>query len=117
VMGRAGYVNQIIGPYPEVPRQFELKQNRPNPFNPATRILYTVPESRSGLPSQVTLSIYSLSGRLIARLVQGPHDSGYYQTLWRGWDDSGTPVSSGTYLLLMQTNQRYRQIRKMTLLK
>ena len=70
-----------------------LAQSYPNPFRQSTTIDYTVEQA-----APVTLDIYDLLGRRVRRLVeaaqQGP---GPHRAVWDGRDDSGTPVSSGTY--------------------
>ena len=68
--------------------------NSPNPFNPATTISYRLAE-----PASVTLRIYDLSGRLVRELLAGdPQAAGTHEVAWRGRDDAGRAVPSGTYL-------------------
>ncbi len=69
-----------------------LYQNRPNPFNPATSIIYSIPEA-----GHVVLDIYDVSGRKVARLVDEYQEHGEHTVKWRGVDDFGKPVSSGVY--------------------
>ncbi len=47
-----------------LPRIFRLEQNYPNPFNPETSIRYSLP-----IDSEVKLSIYDLSGRLVEKQI------------------------------------------------
>jgi len=51
--------------------QFELSDNYPNPFNPSTKISYTIPRSE-----KVKLSVYNLLGSQIALLVNERKNSG-----------------------------------------
>jgi beta-lactamase superfamily II metal-dependent hydrolase len=71
---------------------FTLLGNVPNPFNPATEILFA---TRRGGP--VSLSIYDLGGR---RLLQksGSFAPGRQSFRWNGLDDGGRNVPSGIYL-------------------
>ena len=70
-----------------------LQQNHPNPFNPSTTIGYYLPEA-----SVVTLEVYDLSGRLVARLADGERqEKGTHSIGWRGLDAQGRSVSSGVY--------------------
>jgi len=70
-----------------------LAQSYPNPFRQSTTIDYTVEQA-----APVTLDVYDLLGRRIRRLVEAAqHPPGSHRAVWDGRDDSGTPVSSGTY--------------------
>jgi len=78
----------------------ELRQNRPNPFNPETVIEYTLPES-----AVVELGIYDVSGRLVRRLIFEAHmEAGAHAALWDGQDDAGQAVGSGVYLCRLETD-------------
>ena len=70
----------------------ELLQNHPNPFNPDTWIPYTLAK-----PTDVSLSIYDLYGRLILQKSLGFHFSGKHTTYWDGNNAIGEPVASGIY--------------------
>ena len=76
----------------EIPAEFALHQNYPNPFNPSTVIRYDIRER-----SDVTITIYDLTGRAITQLVQGPHAPGRYETEW-----NARGVSSGVYFYQIQ---------------
>ena len=73
---------------------YRLLPNFPNPFNPATRITYTVP--RNG---HVSLSIFSVTGARIQVLTDEEHAAGDHQVVW-------TPeaLPSGTYFCRMQAD-------------
>ena len=70
-----------------------LEQNFPNPFNPSTSIRYVIPTRAS-----VSVEVYDLSGRLVARLVDARQEKGPHSIAWNGTDYRGNPVSSGVYL-------------------
>ena len=93
------------------PIPFTLHQNHPNPFNPITTIRY-------GLPSDalVTLSIYDMLGREIARLVNTNQEAGSKSVQWNATDTMGRPVGAGVYLYKIQAGE-FVQTRKMFLLK
>ena len=55
-----------------VPAEFALAQNFPNPFNPSTTIAFQL-----GLPSQVELAIYSISGQRVRTLISGSLPAGH----------------------------------------
>ena len=89
-----------------------LGQNAPNPFNPITRIAYTV-----GAPAErVTLSVYDVSGRLVASLVNGPLEAGDYVSVWDGRDSEGRAAASGVYFSRLSVDG-WSATRKMVLLK
>ena len=87
----------------------------PNPFNSATVIRFDLER-----PTNVELSIYSLSGQKMA-LVSGPRGAGSYAVRWDGRDDDGQTVASGTYLYrLVEAGDPARdltQTRKLLLLR
>ncbi len=64
----------------------------PNPFRARTSIEYTLGER-----SRVTLGIYDVSGRLVARLDAGDRDAGSHRVEWDGRDGRGGTVASGVY--------------------
>lgn len=91
---------------------FSLGQNAPNPFNPSTEISFRVPDGGSN----VTLSIYDVSGRRIRTLVDGYEPAGTRTVTWFGRDDHGQSVASGTYFYQL-TAPSFTEKRKMVLLK
>jgi hypothetical protein len=80
-----------IAELPARPGTFALDQNYPNPFNPTTTIRYSVP-----VPGPVSLVIYDLIGREIARPVDGFLDAGPHAAVW---DASGKASGVYTYRL------------------
>jgi hypothetical protein len=95
-----------------------LEQNRPNPFNPVTRIPYVVGGSAQGGSTQeVTLRIYDVAGRVVTTLVNEGKAPGVYETTWTGVSDDGTPVASGVYLYRLTIGGRETYTRKLVLLK
>jgi hypothetical protein len=93
------------------PLVFALHQNLPNPFNPATTIRFALPE-----PQPVRLSIYGVDGRRVATLIDQVTAAGQHEVVWRGTDDRGQKVASGTYIYRIEAGP-YSQTRKMALLK
>jgi parallel beta-helix repeat protein len=89
-----------------------LSNNFPNPFNPSTAIRYRVPSPGS----RVTLSVYDLSGRRVATLVDAYRSGGEHFAVWRGLDDGGSEVSSGVYFYRLEVDGTSIE-RKMVLLK
>ena len=96
---------------PTLPRQFALHQNLPNPFNPTTRILYTLSQGAA-----TRLTVYNLLGREIVTLVNDFQSAGDHTVVWNGRDQRGRAVSSGVYLYRLKSGGEVT-FRKMTLMK
>ncbi|MEA3409714.1 MAG: FlgD immunoglobulin-like domain containing protein, partial [Candidatus Eisenbacteria bacterium] len=96
-------------------RTFEIKSVSPNPFNPATRIAYTLYSVETGR-AHVTLRVVSVDGRVINTLVDRVQDPGHHGVVWNGTDADGFPVASGIYFCDLSYGGE-RDTRKMTLLK
>ncbi|MFO7654616.1 MAG: FG-GAP-like repeat-containing protein [Candidatus Krumholzibacteriia bacterium] len=100
------------GDPPSVVRRFSLAQNFPNPFNPATSIIFELP--RAG---RVDLAVYGLDGRRVRTLLaEAPHGAGRHEVIWDGADDAGRRVASGTYFYRLRSGDRMAS-RKMILAK
>ena len=88
-------------------KHFDLLQNYPNPFNPVTQIPFRLKE-----PSFITLTLFSVTGRKIATLINNQHyNAGLYKYTLQAQD-----LPSGIYFYQLEVN-RQTQIRKMILLK
>lgn len=70
-----------------------LDQNSPNPFNPRTKITFTLP-----CRTQVRLDVFDLAGRRVATPLQGDLPPGLHEAVWDGRDGEGRGVPSGPYL-------------------
>ena len=94
-----------------VPDEFVLYANYPNPFNPTTKIDYGLPEE-----AKVSLVIFDILGREVITLVDGPQEPGYRSITWNGTDVFGRNVSAGMYYYLLQAGD-FVDTKKMILLK
>jgi len=88
------------------PDNYLLKQNFPNPFNPATIIRYELPET-----GYVKLTIYSILGKEIAVLADGMATAGSHQVAFNAGN-----LPSGIYLCRLQAGSHV-QVKKMLLTK
>jgi hypothetical protein len=65
----------------DVPDDYLLGQNTPNPFNPSTTISFVLP-----VESHVTIGVYSTLGKLAGRIVERDRPAGSYSERWRPGD-------------------------------
>jgi M6 family metalloprotease-like protein len=93
------------------PDDFSLSQNTPNPFNAFTEIRYTLPRE-----DEMSLTIYSIHGKIVRELVQGRQTAGAHQVYWDGKDKMGRDVASGFYIYRL-VYQGFQQHRRMLLIK
>ncbi len=61
----------------EVPGEFKLFSNYPNPFNPITKIKFNVPKSEI-----ISLKIYDINGKLVEELFNNNFSAGSYEAEW-----------------------------------
>ena len=94
-----------------MPEQFILYPNYPNPFNPVTTIRYDLPED-----GNVSLVIHDVTGSVIRQLVKGRKEAGHHRLTWDGTNDQGRKVSAGIYLCSIR-NINYFYARKIILVK
>ena len=88
---------------------FQLQTNYPNPFNPSTRITYSLPR-----PAQVELTIYNLQGQMIKTLFNGFQTSGTQAVMWDGRDEQDQKMVSGQYIYRIEAGE-YNKSGKMML--
>lgn len=90
----------------DLPEEFAVYQNHPNPFNPSTTISFSIPESE-----RVTLSIFNITGQKIAELHDGVMAAGKHSIIW-----NASSMPSGTYFYRL-TAGSYSAKNKMMLVK
>jgi hypothetical protein len=81
-----------------LPGEFALHSNYPNPFNPTTKISYSLSSV-----SEVSLSIYNIRGELVSELTSGLHQPGTHAVQWDGRNSLGEKVSTGVYIYSLST--------------
>jgi hypothetical protein len=94
-----------------IPNEFELAQNYPNPFNPSTQIPFTIKTSGT-----VIIKVFDLQGREIITLFDGIKQAGSHSISWKGKDQSGNLMPSGTYIYQINSNG-FSKSKKMHLIK
>lgn len=97
-----------------IPSSFSLSQNFPNPFNPSTKIKFTVPEL-----SNVIIKVFDVLGNEIETLVNEEKTSGTYEITWFAEE-----LPSGVYFYQLRavdpessSGQAIIQTKKMVLMK
>ena len=99
-----------------VPSETALLPNYPNPFNPETWIPYQLVE-----PSEVTVTIYDVRGRIVRTLRLGHQPAGIYQSRskavhWDGRNQLGEKVATGVYFYTLKAGD-YTATRKLLIRK
>lgn len=93
-------------PFIEKPAAFALHPNYPNPFNPHTRIKFTLPQA-----GHVLLQIYNMQGSRISTLVNDYMNPGDHAVTF-----NGTELASGAYIYHLKSGA-FEQSRKMLLVR
>lgn len=85
-----------------LPTTIKLYQNYPNPFNPSTTISFDL-----SYPQNISLVIYNILGKEIARLINNKYySSGSYRIMWDGKENSGRNAPSGIYFYRLLTDKQ-----------
>jgi len=100
------YIELSINSFAQIPFEFQLYPNYPNPFNAGTTISYQLPE-----PSLVNISIYNVGGQLVKVLINENLQPGYHSMKWEAHN-----LCSGIYFYKISAGN-YSAIGKCLLLK
>ncbi len=96
----------------DVPTEFFLGPNYPNPFNPSTTLDFGLPKR-----ANVTLQVYDLLGREIAVLARGLHEAGYHTVTWNA-SSSPSGVYFARFYVADETGQlNFSKVNKLLLAK
>ncbi len=93
------------------PNSISIFQNFPNPFNPDTKITYSLNSAE-----YISLKIYDLSGKLVYIAYEGIQNAGFHNVSWKGVNNKNQLVSSGVYFCQLKSGP-ITQTRKMILSK
>jgi hypothetical protein len=112
-LGSLTWFNLTVGikEVTQLPENYSLSQNFPNPFNPTTNIRYNLPAS-----GMVRIDVYNSLGQCINTLVNQNQSAGVHQVTWNGKNISGRDVATGVYLYKL-TAGNFTQTKKMLLVK
>ncbi len=90
----------------EIPGNYSLKQNFPNPFNPNTTIKFSIPQKE-----YISLKVFDIKGHEVKSLISSEYQPGNYEVKF-----SGENLSSGIYYYTLRSGS-FSETRKMILLK
>jgi hypothetical protein len=96
----------VSGRVLNLPDEYYLSANYPNPFNSLTRLSFGLPASGA-----TEISVWDVRGRRLETLVTGSHPAGCYEAVW---DARGFPT--GIYLVTMRAGD-FRAVRKVMLIR
>jgi len=94
-----------------MPGVFALNGNYPNPFNPMTKISFSLPAE-----AYTSVEVLDVRGRVVKSLFAGTMGEGQQSMNWDGTDNNGNTVAAGLYLARLRT-EGYQATVKMTLAK
>lgn len=95
-----------------IPLEYSLSQNFPNPFNPNTTVKFALP-----FESRVTVQVFAVTGELVETIYNGQLGIGYHQFDW-----NASRFASGMYIYRMSAqslvnDKSFNSVKKMMLLK
>lgn len=91
---------------PDVPTEFRLEQNFPNPFNPSTTIRFSIPEQVF-----VQLKVYNILGQHVKTLAEEEFEAGTHEV-----ELDGSHLASGVYIYKIKAGN-YHDSRTLMLVK
>ena len=99
----------IVGIYSNnnnIPDNYKLYPNYPNPFNPTTKVKFDVPKQ-----SYTGIIIYDVLGKQIEKAFEGNLNAGQYEFTW-----NASEMNSGVYFLRM-IGDKFVETKRMLLIK
>jgi hypothetical protein len=81
-----------------IPTGIKLYNNHPNPFNPSTKITFSIP-TNGAITTNVHLKVFDILGNEIATLVHEEKSAGTYEVTFNAHG-----LASGIYIATLQVN-------------
>lgn len=103
---KLGDITSVAKNGSDLPTEFVLFPNYPNPFNPSTNIKYQLAKD-----VHVTMEIFDVLGRKVVTIVNAQQPAGIYQVQF-----DGSNLASGVYTVMMKAGD-YFKVNKMMLVK
>jgi uncharacterized repeat protein (TIGR01451 family) len=95
----------------QLPQNYCMEPNFPNPFNPETHLRIHVKEA-----GEAILAVYDLRGRRVRTLVNHQVEAGIHDFVWNGRDERGRDLASGVYMAVFSING-FRDHQKLSLIR
>ncbi len=99
-------ITEVEDFYSQIPNDFILYSNYPNPFNPSTTIRFGIPRD-----CRVSLKVYNILGQELSTLVEDKLKAGIHEAMWDAGDNP-----SGIYFYRLQADE-FQKIGRMILLR
>jgi endo-1,4-beta-xylanase len=99
-------VTVSIEDYSEIPLEFRLSNNYPNPFNPSTTINFDLPKNCT-----VKLVVYDIMGRKVTEILKSNMNAGHHKVTF-----NASNLSSGLYYYRFEAGE-FVDVKKMMLIK
>ena len=106
--GSERFVEEVLSP-----RMLSLNALYPNPFSERISINYAVDQADN--LARIEMGVFDAQGRLIRKLVSAPANSGFYEVIWDGTNDSKLEAPAGLYLIRLAVdgkNEIFRRVIK-----
>ena len=100
----------------ELPSDFQLDQNYPNPLAINIGQTSTVIQFRIPSKEAISINIFNALGQQVRTLADKLYEPGIYQVTWDGKDYAGKLVPSGIYFYELSAGS-HRQIKQMILIR
>jgi len=81
--------------------KFKLYNPYPNPFNPSSKIMFEIPETKF-----TKVSIYDMLGHLVNTLVSEKLEAGIHEVTWFATNSSESNVPTGIYFVQVEHSNR-----------
>ena len=94
-----------------MPAFISVSQNYPNPFNLSTSFDIQILNKQ-----QIRIKVISVTGKRITEIVNQTFGAGNWTFRWDGISESGKPVPSGQYFIVIE-GYNFQRWLKATLLK
>lgn len=101
--GIVGINNQSVN----IPEYFQIEKIYPNPFNPVTKIKFSISKQTS-----LTINIYNIKGEKLETLIRKLYSPGKYEVDWNAHS-----FSSGIYFVTFSVNDKFFEAKKVLLVK